>query len=796
MKSLRSVMTVCGLVGLIGALVLAWGCHTSSHRGTDEDVRARQVVLDDTAAQETGGLIGTSESGPVLGDIPILGQTGAAQLPDHQREQAEWREEPFSTQSQSQAFVPPARMSGPGQVAGRFYSSPSPTAARAQADMQAGLRSQMRSAPGAMPSVEEEIWVIQLPEGPVSAPDPKIPGCGAMLCAPDGVLTDDIEALVPVPLKHTDVKAFIGGVVASTVVRQSFENPYSSKIEAVYVFPLPQNAAVNEFVMTIGERRIRGILREREEAERVYREARSTGHVASLLTQERANVFTQRVANIEPGKAIDVEIAYLHTMAYRDGSLEYVFPMVVGPRFNPSSVGAEGIAAVPRGADSGASGMNTEVAYLAPNERSGHEVSVEVTIDAGVEIARVRSVHHQVAVRRTGETSTVVRLDDVDRIPNRDFVLKLDLGGETMQSGVLAWSDPETGVGYFTAMIVPPSDLGSLERRAMELVFVIDCSGSMRGVAFAQAQQALLRGLELLRPGDSFQVIRFAHSASTLGSGPLEVNRDNLERARQYVNGLQASGGTQMLAGIQAALGYEHDADRQRYVVFLTDGFIGNESEVLGAMRGLMGRSRVFSMGVGSSPNRFLMERMAKMGRGAAAFLSARDDASAVMDLFFETVSRPAMTNVVLEIPGASAVYPSEAQDVFVGRPVVITGRYNASEGLPGTVRVRGETMHGPVDMEASVRMVGEDRLGAGLRTVWARNAIADLMDRSLVEAMPELPERVRRIALDHSLMSAFTAFVAVDSSRITEGDSGTTVLVPVHVPEGVRYETTVPPGR
>src|SRR5947208_11878295 len=199
---------------------------------------------------------------------------------------------------------------------------------------------------------------------------------------------------IPLPLEHTEVKALVSGFIATVEVTQQFQNPYDARIEAVYVFPLPHNASVNDFVMTIGERRIRGIIRERREAERIYQEAKERGYVASLLTEERPNIFTQSVANIEPGRAIDVNIKYFHTLDYVDGWYEFVFPMVVGPRFNPPGT-TNGIGAVERGGR-GASGQSTEVQYLRPHERSGHDISLAVNIDAGVPVEQVECKPHQV----------------------------------------------------------------------------------------------------------------------------------------------------------------------------------------------------------------------------------------------------------------------------------------------------------------------------------------------------------------------------------------------------------------
>ncbi len=265
----------------------------------------------------------------------------------------------------------------------------------------------------------EELWVIARGVDPATkAPaTEERPGCGALMAK-----LPNVETEVPVPLKHTSVVGKIDGYIATVDVTQQFQNPYDSKIEAVYVFPLPDNAAVNEFVMTVGDRKIRGIIREREQAEQIYSEARAQGHVASLLTEERPNVFTQKVANIEPGKQIDINIRYFNTLQYDDGAYEFVFPMVVGPRYNPPAT-TDGIGAVARGAH-GVSGQSTEIQYLEPHERSGHDVSLSLNIAAGVDIRDVQCINHTVDVKNVSECERLVTLSAADSIPNKDFVLR------------------------------------------------------------------------------------------------------------------------------------------------------------------------------------------------------------------------------------------------------------------------------------------------------------------------------------------------------------------------------------
>lgn len=637
----------------------------------------------------------------------------------------------------------------------------------------------------------EELWIIATPAGAATqAPGAEAaPGSGAMLARLPASDDQGEPEEIPLPLKHTDVHAAINGYISTVDVTQQFENPYGEKIEVVYVFPLPEKAAVSEFLMVIGERRIRGILREKEEAAAIYAEARSQGYQASLLVQHRPNVFEQKVANIEPGREIDVQIRYFHALAYVDGWYSFAFPTVVGPRYNPPGY-PDPIVPVPRGTHSAAPGLS--VPYLRPNERSTHDLSIEVTIDAGVPIEELRA-SQEIVTAHTTDDNVTVSLARGGMIPNRDFVLDFRVAGEQIKSNLLTYRDPETRQGYFTLVLYPPAGADTLARQPMEMVFVLDCSGSMRGRPLEQAKAAVATALDHLQPGDTFQIIRFSDTASRFGNMPAPATTENLRRARRYLASLDGGGGTQMIEGIKAALDFPHDRARLRFVSFLTDGYIGNETDIIAAVHERIAASRIFSFGVGSAVNRYLLERMAKEGRGAVAYLGPDDSAADLMETFFERISHPALTDVQVDWGGmaVSDVYPAQLPDLFVGRAVVVTGRFR---GTPTGVNVSG--FAGGIGHTFAIAADAAGDGHAYVAKIWARLRIADLADRQAWSADPngELANEIRRTALAHQLMSAYTSFVAVDASRITDGAYGITVEQPLPVPDGVRYDTTVGP--
>lgn len=620
-------------------------------------------------------------------------------------------------------------------------------------------------------------------------PEDLIPGSPILVTQAEG-------KLVPVPLQHTDVSAQITGYIASVQVTQNYANPYAEKIEAVYVFPLPENAGINDFVMTIGERQIRGIIRERAEAERIYAEARAQGYVASMMSQERPNIFTQKVANIEPGKKIDISIKYFHTLSYQDGWFEWVFPMVVGPRYNPAG-STDGVGAVARNAR-GASGQSTEIQYLHPTERSGHDIALKVDVDAGVSIEQLLSVNHKIRQQDTREHSLLVQLDPADSLPNKDFVLRFKVAGNRPKTGLFVQRNEDGNGGYFTLLLIPPEDLKSLPRRGVEMVFVVDTSGSMSGAPIAQAKAAVQVALSKMDPSDTFQVVKFASGAEQMAPSPMDANPQNLLTAQTYVAAMSGNGGTEMMKGINAALDFPHDENRTRVVAFLTDGYIGNEIQILRALHAKLQESRVFSFGVGSSPNRYLMDAMARLGHGNAAYLSLNDAAEPVMNTYFDRISHPALTNLKVNFGGdgmkVTDVYPQRLPELFVGRPVIITGRYTGS--LASNITITGRVGEQQMTFTLPTRDAIEEN--PAIATVWARMKIADLHDEAIYEGR-DVSTDVKQTALTYGLVSDYTSFLAVDSSRRTEGTRGTTVSVPVPVPDGVRYETTVQevaPGR
>ena len=429
---------------------------------------------------------------------------------------------------------------------------------------------------------------------------------------------------------------------------------------------------------------------------------------------------------------------------------------------------------------------------MAPDERSGHDIALKVDIQPGVPTEHIECPSHKTTVRRDQSSNQCVSLSKDDTVPNRDFTLRYRVAGDATKTAMMTHKD-DSG-RYFSMMLIPPRQLRTQHRDPLEMVFVLDCSGSMSGQPLHQVKVAVRQALTTTEPRDTFQLIRFSSNASQLGDRPLPATPDNVRKALQWLDALNCGGGTEMIQGLRAALNFPHDEGRLRLVPFMTDGFIGNQQQVLTTLHHELGTARVFSFGVGNAPNRYLMNRMAAIGRGAVACLERDDDASDVMRHFCEHISHPALADISIDWGDmqVSDVYPTRIPDLIVGRPVLITERYT---GTPGTVRVSGRAAGATVEHRIGGDLNQDSH--EGIAAVWARHRIKDLMNQ--LTTRPESHEQIRQLvlqtAVNHSLMSSYTAYIAVDPLTTTAGEFGTTVAVPTPTPAGVRYDTTVNGG-
>lgn len=598
--------------------------------------------------------------------------------------------------------------------------------------------------------------------------------------------------VVDLPLEHTSVDISVTGNLQRAVVRQVYGNPFAEPIEAVYVFPLPDDGAVDRMNMYIGDRLVVGRIYERDAARAIYEEAIASGQTASLLEQERPNIFTQSVGNILPGDSITIEISYVATVGYDDDRYELSFPMVVGPRFIPGD---------PTGQSGTGWSFDTiqvpDASSITPHvvpegTRAGYDIDLSVTMNTGFPVGQVRSLNHEIDEDR--EDGTIhVELIRKDEIPNRDFVLTYTSASDRIESGIIA-TNGDLG-GHFMLILQPEVDVADDDIMPKEMFFVVDCSGSMSGQPMEVAKETVRQFVRGMNPGDSFQIIRFSEHASGMSDHPLENTPENVATGISYINALEGEGGTMMIEGIRSAVGYPEDPDRMRFIVFLTDGYIGNEAEILGELQTTLGENtRLFSVGVGSGPNRYLIEGLAEEGRGAAYYVGLNEDPETAVSAVYEKLNNPYLVGIDIDWGNlkVTEVYPSSIPDLFAGQPLVVTGRYTAPGR--GQVRVTGMVGDREWSRNISVDLPAEEEGNDVIATLWARRKIHDL-SRLLYDPYgyetydQEVVDAITDVALDYQIMSNYTSFVAVSAEVRTVDGRPVTVEVPVNMPQGVSYE-------
>jgi Ca-activated chloride channel family protein len=595
---------------------------------------------------------------------------------------------------------------------------------------------------------------------------------------------------VEAPRVATDFTITVNGPIARTQVTQRFENPTDGWVEGVYVFPLPENSAVDVLKMVVGNRVIVGDIKERQEAKQIYETAKAAGQKAALLEQERPNLFTSSVANIGPGDSIVIQIEYQETVRQSAGVFSIRVPMVMGPRYNPapdllaSSSAEPGVISDPvPDRDS------IEPPVLDPRVNAPvNPVTLSVTLNAGFPVTDVKSHHHKITEESTSDDSRIIRLADGVVPADRDFELTWRALA-SREPSVRLFKETQGTSDYVLGIVSPPQSPQQSGSHPREVIFVIDNSGSMGGPSMDQAKASLLYALSRLSTADRFNVIRFDDTMDMLYPAAVDVTRENIERATRFVSRLEAGGGTEMVAPLRAAL---VDADQAsntylRQIVFLTDGAIGNEQEMFDLLALKRGRSRVFMVGIGSAPNSFLMSRMAEIGRGTLTHIGETDQVEERMRELFAKLENPAVTDLKATTDAPSVeITPDTLPDLYQGEPIILLARLPRAEG---NMSISGKV--GDRRWNATLPLAGA-KDGQGIAKLWARRKIESAeVAMSLNEiTSDEADRRVLALALEHHLVSRRTSIVAVDKTPDRPRDQRLTRLeVPLNLPAGWDFD-------
>ena len=562
---------------------------------------------------------------------------------------------------------------------------------------------------------------------------------------------------------NTDIELTVSGLVARVSVQQKFVNDGPEWVEGVYVFPLPDDAAVDRLRMHIGERFIEGEIREKEQARKEYDQAKTEGRKASLVEQQRANLFTTSVANIGPGEEITIEIEYLQNLKYDEGTFSLRFPLTLTPRFIPGSP-------LPSRKGSGWAPDTTRVSdasLITPPvvvESEDHKVTMKAMINAGVPLEIVASRYHPIDVEEVGDGYTVSLMNNTAPLDHDIELLWRPVPNAAPRA--MVFSETIENVPYVLLMLLPPNEsTANAVGMPRELIFVIDTSGSMHGTSIDQARRALNLALEGLKPTDRFNVIQFNSITHSIFPRSEYADANRVRAAKSYVRGLKANGGTNMRPALETALRATTSETHLRQIIFMTDGSVGNEQELYTLIEQELGQARLFTVGIGSAPNGWFMRKAAEAGRGTYSYISALHEIDEKMQRLIRKLEKPQITNIEVQWPDGlnPDIYPTTVPDLYAGEPIVVKARLE-NQPRPGDfVKISGDSAVGSWGGEISLAGNGES---AGVAALWGRARSEKLLDDERRGTDPaETRSAVVATALQHHLVSKFTSLIAVDKT-------------------------------
>ena len=595
------------------------------------------------------------------------------------------------------------------------------------------------------------------------------------------------QGFVAATTLNTDVEMQISGMVARVSVRQEFRNEGSEWTEGTYVFPLPDKAAVDRMRLHIGDRFIEGEIREKEQAKKEYEEARRAGKKTSLVQQQRANLFTTKVANVAPGELVVVEIEYLEDLRYEDGRFSIRFPMTLTPRY------VSGAPLPDRQGNGWAPDTDRvpDASTITPPQvtaSKNHRIALRVDINAGMPLEIIASRYHPVTYTENGG-HYIVELSDKQTQLDHDFELVWK-PVPSAEPRALAFTETVDGQPYHLLMVMPPDqDKAPPLHMPRETIFIVDTSGSMHGVSMSQAKRALHLALQALKPGDLFNVIEFDTYTRALYPYSRPADATNVATALNFVQGLQADGGTEMRPALKLALNSPEHETHLRQVVFITDGSVGYEDEMFSMIEQQLGRARLFTVGIGSAPNSLFMRKAAEAGRGSFTFISAQHEVSEKMDALFRKLGSPQVTDIEVAWPSSVVVetYPTIVPDLYLGEPVIVKAQASGPFDPNATVLISGNSLTGGWTTELPLTAAAESE---GIAALWARARIGELVDKERRGGdADQLRAGILHTALTHHLVSKYTSLIAVDKTPVRPVGEG---LASEQVPNLVPYGQSV----
>ncbi|KAF1056835.1 MAG: hypothetical protein GAK44_00072 [Pseudomonas delhiensis] len=573
-------------------------------------------------------------------------------------------------------------------------------------------------------------------------------------------------AVDALPLKATHVDARVLGNIAEVTVTQEYRNQGKTPLEARYVFPASTRAAVHGMTVHLGDRVIRAQIREKQQA-------KQDGKTAALLEQERENVFQMNVANILPGDVVQVELRYSELLVPTDGRFQFVFPTVVGPRYNPP------------GPTGGGKQPWISTPYFQQGQRTPATLSMQVELLAPVPLGKVSSPSHRIEVQRDGQRAQVRLAADESSANDHDFILDYQLGGDVVQSGLLLSRGEQEN--FFLAMVAPPRAPQNKQIVPRDYVFVVDVSGSMNGFPLDTTKTLLRDLIGRLRPSDTFNLLLFSGDSRKLAATSVAATPENIRRATTLLNGEEGAGGTELMPALREALAMPGDPERSRSFVVITDGFVAVESSAYQLVRENLGRANLFAFGMGTSVNRSLIEGLARAGQGEPFVVTDARSAGEQAERFRKMIDSPLLSRIHASFEGLDVydVEPLQLPDLFANRPLVLFGKW---KGEPrGELRIDANAADGPFQVRLPISADNLTDNGEALAHLWARKRLAALMDQEALDDGFEFSSQILDLGLKYQLLTPYTSFIAVDQQVSNPAPQASkTVDQPLPLPQGV----------
>lgn len=577
------------------------------------------------------------------------------------------------------------------------------------------------------------------------------------------------------PLKETKVTTNINGTIAETFVIQTYTNEGTSPLNARYVFPASTKVTVHGMKMTIGNQVITAQIKEREEAREEYEEAKSEGKSASLLEQQRPNVFTMDVANVMPGDNIAIELHYTEMITPSEGVYQFVFPTVTGPRYvNPNQETTQD------------SDQWTATPYLEDGRTAEGKYDIVVNLSTGVPITDMKCKSHSLNVDFSSETSAQLTLADPEHYAgDRDFILNYKLTGEELSSGLMLYTGEEEN--FFMLTVQPPERFVSEDIPPREYIFVLDVSGSMYGYPLDTAKGLIKDLVSNLRKTDSFNLILFSSDIYQMSPQSLPATRKNIRAAMRLIDEQEGGGGTLLSTALESALATPANENMARNIITITDGYISDEKNVFQIIHQNLNTTSFFSFGIGDAVNRYLIDGIAKAGQGESFVVTDSADAAETASRFRTYIEAPILTNINVSYDGFDVydVEPAAASTLFAQKPVVLFGKWR---GEPeGSIRLTGRTGKEAYQQDISVTGIQPLEANQAIRYLWARSRVERLTDYGCnTRTEDAVKQEITTLGLNYSMITPYTSFIAVtDVIRNTDG-TGTDVDQPLPLPSNV----------